>query len=142
MANRVGQRGRFTGAVLVVGLGLLCLLAGYVWWSTRLSRALTKLVDQQQQTPVGSRVEPIPAEWLPDLAWELVRDPSHIEEVCAWIEDALPQAMLGSPRLNSVAVRRNRYAAGLMTGRRPEEVLPALEGVFPRASTFTASWTE
>lgn len=136
MLNRVPRRVRCTGAVLVVGLCLLCLLAGYVRWSTRLSRAIDRILVQQQQAPMSSPVEPIPAEWLPELAWEIARDRSELEVVVEWIEGVLPPKLVPEAiRGRSSYVRRERAAIALASGRDPVEMLHVLEGVLPRAST-------
>jgi hypothetical protein len=132
---------RFTGAVLVMGLCLLCLLAGYVWWSTRLSRAIDRIFVQQQQAPMSCPVEPIPAEWLPELAWEIARDRSELEAVREWIEGVLPpksvpEALCSRPP----GLRRDRALIALAASRDLEEVLDLLEGILPRASTDGTEW--
>ena len=133
MANRVPRRVRCTGAVLVVGL---CLLVGYVWWSTRLSRAIDRILVQQAQTPVGAPVDPIPAEWLPDLAWEIARDRSELEHLVERVGEVLPPRLVPEAfRRLSPSKRRERAARTLMAGREPEDILHLLEGVFPRAPT-------
>jgi len=136
MATRVPRRVRFTGAVLVMGLCLLCLLAGYVWWSTRLSRAIDRILVQHAQPPVDAPVELIPDEWLPDLAWEIARDRSELEHVVERIEGVLPPRLVPEAfRRLSPSKRRKRAADAMMAGREPADILHILEGVFPTAPT-------
>ena len=119
----------------IVGIGLA---AGYVWWSTRLSRAVDRVLTMQSALQQGSAwasaTERIPDAWVPDLTWEVVRDDTEIEALRGWVQSRIPSKLIPpSIRYPGADLRRNRGWVALAAGRDENEVLRALELAYPKA---------
>jgi hypothetical protein len=119
----------------VAGIGLV---AWYVWWSTRLSRAVDRVLTMesalQQASAWASATERIPDAWVPDLTWEVVRDDTEIEAMRVWVQSRIPSKLIPpSIRYPGADLRRNRGWVALAAGRDENEVLRALALAYPKA---------
>lgn len=118
-----------------IGIGLA---AGYVWWSTRLSRAVDRVLTMQsalqQASAWASATERIPDAWVPDLTWEVVRDDTEIEALRVWVQSRIPSKLIPpSIRYPGTDQRRDRALGALAAGRDTSEVMRALELAYPKA---------
>ncbi len=119
----------------VAGIGLV---AWYVWWSTRLSRVVDRVLTMQsalqQASALASATERIPDAWVPDLTWEVVRDDTEIEALRIWVQSRIPSKLIPpSIRYPGADLRRDRALGALVAGRDASEVMRALELAYPKA---------
>jgi hypothetical protein len=126
----------------IVGIGLV---AWYVWWATRLSRAVDRVLTMQsalqQASAWASAVERIPDAWVPDLTWELVRDDTEIEALRIWVQSRIPSKLIPpSIRYPGAFLRRDRALVALAAGRDDNEFIRALELAYPKAPPAGAQW--
>ncbi len=142
MARSLQVRRRWWVLAATVGIGLV---GGYVWWSTRLSRAVDRVLAVQaasQQSPATvSVVDRIPDAWIPDLTWEMVRDDTGFEAFRISVQSRIPSKLiLPSIRYPGAYLRRDRALVALAAGRDISEVLRALELAYPKAPPNGAQW--
>lgn len=139
MARAGHLRRQWWVLVAIVAIGFA---AGYVWWSTRLSRAVDRVLAMEaasQQVPAS--VERIPDAWIPDLTWQMVRDDTQLEALRIWVQSRIPSKLIPpSIRYPGAYLRRDRGLVALAAGRDTSEVLRALELAYPKAPPNGAQW--
>jgi hypothetical protein len=125
----------------IVGIGLA---VGYVWWATRLSRAVDRVIARLVGVPGPALADPlvrIPDEWVPDLTWEMVRDDTELEGLRIWVESRIPSKLIHpSLRYPGADQRRNRALIAAIAGRDDKAVYRALESAYPKAPPAGAQW--
>lgn len=142
MARSLQVRRRWWVLAAIVGIGLV---AWYVWWSTRLARAVdrivTRMVTLQHKHPMAAPVDRIPDAWVPELMSEMVRDDTALEDLRLRVQRRVPSKLI-PPFLWYYGSEQRRGSAvlALAVGRGDDEVLRTLESVFPKAPTAGAQW--
>lgn len=117
------------------------MVCGFLWWSTRLSRAIGRVVAFRSEFPRASSAGRIPDDWVPDLALELIRDETGVEALHDWIQGRLPSGLIPAPfRYAGGSERRMRALGALAYGRKTEELLGVLVSAYPKAPPNGAQW--
>lgn len=142
MTRSLPVRRRWWVLAAIVGIGLV---AWYVWWSTRLSRAVDRVLAvhaaSQQSPSTVSAPDQIPDAWVPDLTWEMVRDDTGFEAFRISVQSRAPSKLIPpSIRYPGAYLRRDRALVALAAGRDIREVLRALELAYPKAPPNGAQW--